>query len=359
MTTPAIDLKGVTKRFDDQTALADINLTVEPGAFCVLLGPSGCGKSTLLRIIAGLETPTDGTVTLAGENVADPSKGLNTAPGARDLGMVFQSYALWPHKTVRDNIIWPLRIAGHSATERETRLADVAEMLNIAPYLARYPAELSGGQQQRVAIARSIAPKPGLLLFDEPLSNLDAQLRVEMRTELLNLHRQTGATVLYVTHDQVEAMTMASQIVVMNRGRVEQNGSTATILDAPQTAFVAGFVGNPPANLFALQRNGAGWVLGDRTIALEPLPGHHETVHAMVRPSRTRLTDTPGEQRIAARFVEALPFGAQHFIQLESDVGRITALVDAWQPIPHGTALYVELPEQPDALFGSDGERLT
>ncbi|WP_421725037.1 ABC transporter ATP-binding protein [Bauldia sp.] len=357
--TFAIELSGLTKRYADQVALAGVDLTVENGAFCVLLGPSGCGKSTLLRAVAGLEPPTSGAIRLGGKPVADVAHGVHVAPGMRDLGMVFQSYALWPHKTVRDNIAWPLKIAGVGKAERRARLAEVAEMLDIAPYLARYPAELSGGQQQRVAIARSIAPKPSLLLFDEPLSNLDTQLRVEMRAELLKLHSKTGATIVYVTHDQVEAMTMATQIVVMNAGRIEQNGSTASILSDPQTAFVAGFVGNPPANLFALRRNGTGWTLGDQAIALQSLPAQHETVRAMVRPSRIGLSDQPGERRLQARFVEALPFGAQHFIQLESNVGRITVLVDDWQARDHGSALYVELPLQPDAVFDADGARLT
>lgn len=356
--TLAIELSGVTKRYTDQDALAGIDLTVENGAFCVLLGPSGCGKSTLLRTVAGLENPTSGEIRIAGNLVTDVARGVQVAPGSRDLGMVFQSYALWPHMTVRDNIIWPLRISGIADEERKSRLTAVVEMLNIAPYLTRYPSELSGGQQQRVAIARSIAPNPSLVLFDEPLSNLDAQLRVEMRTELLKLHRKTGATVIYVTHDQVEAMTMASQIVVMNEGRIEQNGPPTTILREPQTAFVAGFVGNPPANLFALRRNGAGWALGDQMLVLQSLPDRHETVRAMIRPSRIGLVEQPGERRIAARFVEALPFGAQHFIQLESDAGRITALVDDWQTRDYGSGLYVELPARPDAVFDADGARL-
>ena len=356
---PAIELSGVTKRFSDQVALDGIDLTVDHGAFCVLLGPSGCGKSTLLRTAAGLENPTGGAIRIAGKPVADVARGLHVAPGARDLGMVFQSYALWPHKTVRENITWPLRIAGLAEAERKSRLIEVAEMLNITPYLARYPSELSGGQQQRVAIARAIAPKPSLLLFDEPLSNLDARLRVEMRTELLTLHRQTDSTIVYVTHDQVEAMTMATQIVVMNEGRIEQDAATATLLSEPQTAFVAGFVGNPPANLLTLRRNGTGWALGAQTIAFHSLPLDHETVRAMVRPARIGLAEQPGERRVAARFVEALPFGAQHFIQLESDAGRITALVDDWQARAYGSGLYVELPARPDAVFDADGARLT
>ena len=358
MIRPAVECRGLTKRYDDQTALAGIDLAVDAGAFCVLLGPSGCGKSTLLRTLAGLEAPTEGSVALAGRTVADPAKGVHVAPGARDLGMVFQSYALWPHKTARENIHWPLKIAGLPMEERERRLSSVADMLGLEPYLARYPAELSGGQQQRVAIARSIAPGPGLLLFDEPLSNLDARLRVEMRTELLKVHRETGATIVYVTHDQVEAMTMATQIVVMNEGLIEQNGPADTILEEPQTAFVAGFVGNPPANLFELRHHQGKWRLAGERLDLNGLSPDHAAVKAMVRPSRIGVFDVPGPRRVQARFVEALPFGAQHFLQLENQAGRITALVDAWVPRPYGTGLYVELPETPDALFGVRGERI-
>ena len=356
--TAAIELTGVIKRFGSEPALSGIDLTVDEGAFCVLLGPSGCGKSTLLRILAGLEQPSEGQIRLFGQTVADPRRGVQVPPGARDLGMVFQSYALWPHKTARENILWPLRIAGLATDQRDARISEIAEMLGLAPYLDRYPAELSGGQQQRVAIGRSIAPRPGILLFDEPLSNLDAQLRVEMRTELLNLHRKTGATVVYVTHDQVEAMTMATQIVVMNEGRVEQNAPTSTVLRDPDTAFVARFVGNPPANLFALQRNGAGWTLGDEHLAMQALPNDRETLQVMVRPEHIGLSDKPGERRLSSRFIEALPFGAQHFIQLEGGAGRITALTDNWVPRPYGSAVYVEMPERPDAVFDADGRRI-
>ena len=358
MTRPAVECRGLTKRYDDQTALAGIDLAVDAGAFCVLLGPSGCGKSTLLRTLAGLEAPTEGSVTLSGRVVADQTQGIQVAPGARNLGMVFQSYALWPHKTARENIDWPLKIAGLSMAERKRRLSSVADMLGLEPYLARYPAELSGGQQQRVAIARSIAPGPGLLLFDEPLSNLDASLRMEMRMELLKVHRETGTTIIYVTHDQVEAITMATQIVVMNEGVVEQDGPVETILEQPQTAFVAGFVGNPPANLLDLHLEQGKWRFGRQQLTLNGLPPEHAAVRAMVRPSRIGVFDVPGARRVQARFVEALPFGAQHFLQLEAHAGRITALVDAWVPRPYGAGLYVELPETPDALFGVRGERI-
>ena len=354
----AIDLKNITKLYADQAALDGLTATVEPGAFCVLLGPSGCGKSTLLRVVAGLEAPTAGEVRLAGRTVADPQRGINIAPGARDLGMVFQSYALWPHKTVRDNITWPLKVAGHAAAQRGTRLAEIAAMLDITPYLSRYPAELSGGQQQRVAMARSIAPRPSLLLFDEPLSNLDAQLRVEMRTELLNLHRQTGATIVYVTHDQVEAMTMATQIIVMNAGRIEQDGTTHDVLHQPQTAFVAGFVGNPPANVFTVHRNGEGWTLDDQRLNLDLAIPSADAVKLMVRPPHLKIVDEAGAGRVPARFVESLPFGTQHFVQMKNQTGRITALVDDWAPRAYGAPVFVELPAQPDAVFAIDGARI-
>ena len=356
--TSAIEIFGLTKHYGAETALGGIDLVVEEGAFCVLVGPSGCGKSTLLRLLSGLERPDAGRISLAGRIVADPQTGTFLPPAARKLGLVFQSYALWPHKTARQNILWPLAVAGLPSAARQDRLQEVAGMLNLTPYLDRYPAELSGGQQQRVAIARSIAPKPELLLFDEPLSNLDAQLRVEMRSELLKLHRETGVTIVYVTHDQVEAITMASQIAVLRDGRVEQAGPTAQMLEAPETAFVARFLGNPPANLLPVERLDGVWKVGGVPVHMDGLPAGHGSLKVMVKPQHWTLSPTPGDGFLPCHLLEALPFGAEVLMQLESEVGRIAALVPPSTVGSHGDRVFVKLPHRPSGVFDHLGRRL-
>ncbi|HXV92303.1 MAG TPA: ABC transporter ATP-binding protein, partial [Pseudonocardia sp.] len=256
-----IRLRGLRKEFGATAAVDGIDLEVPPGAFLVLLGPSGCGKTTTLRMLAGLESPTGGEIRFGDRVVA--GSGPELPPGRRDAGLVFQSYALWPHMTVRANVEWPLKVARQPRGRRRERVAEVLDLLAIGELAERYPGEISGGQQQRVAIARMIAPSPSVLLFDEPLSNLDAKLRVETRAELLRVHRATGATSVYVTHDQVEAMTMATHVALMRDGRIEQFGPPAELLAQPASDFVATFMGTPPANLFdAVVREGR-LVLGD------------------------------------------------------------------------------------------------
>jgi len=238
----ALDLRAVTKRFGATEVLKGIDLTVAEGEFCVFVGPSGCGKSTLLRIIAGLEEASSGDILLAGRRVND------VAPARRELAMVFQSYALYPHLTVRDNMGLALKQAGQSRAQIAAATAKAAGMLSLEALLDRRPAELSGGQRQRVAIGRAIVRTPKLFLFDEPLSNLDAALRVATRIEIARLHRDLKATMIYVTHDQVEAMTLADRIVVLRAGRVEQVGSPMELYNNPANAFVAGFIGSPQMN---------------------------------------------------------------------------------------------------------------
>jgi iron(III) transport system ATP-binding protein len=203
----AIELRDIHKRYDATHVVKGVNLALPPRAFLVLLGPSGCGKSTLLRMLAGLEAPSEGSLHISGREVANGTRGVIVQPGDRGLGLVFQSYALWPHMTVQQNVEWPLKVARQPQAQRQQRVAEVLKLMGIDVLAQRYPNEISGGQQQRVAIARMLSPAPQVLLFDEPLSNLDAKLRVEMRSELLRVHRTTGATSVYVTHDQIEAMT--------------------------------------------------------------------------------------------------------------------------------------------------------
>ncbi len=238
----SIVLENVTKTFGTHTVIPPINLSIEDGSFVVFVGPSGCGKSTLLRLIAGLEDTTTGVIKLDGADMTD------TIPAKRQLSMVFQSYALYPHMSVYNNIAFPLKMANVDKATIDRKVRDAAQTLNLAEYLDRRPRELSGGQRQRVAIGRAIVREPKAFLFDEPLSNLDAALRVNMRLEISELHQQLKTTMIYVTHDQVEAMTMADKIVVLNAGRIEQYGTPMELYRSPANRFVAGFIGSPKMN---------------------------------------------------------------------------------------------------------------
>ena len=238
-----IQLKNVSKKFDDLEVIPPLNLEIEDGEFVVFVGPSGCGKSTLLRLIAGLEDVSSGQIFINGEDATEVS------PAKRKLAMVFQSYALYPHMTVRKNISFPLRMAGVSNAEQVKKVDDAAKVLNLSEYLDRKPGQLSGGQRQRVAIGRAIVREPQAFLFDEPLSNLDAALRVGMRVEISELHKRLATTMIYVTHDQVEAMTMADKIVVLQNGKIEQVGSPLDLYRSPINTFVASFIGSPKMNI--------------------------------------------------------------------------------------------------------------
>ncbi len=238
-----IVLNKVQKKFDEVEVIPPLDLTIEDGEFAVFVGPSGCGKSTLLRLIAGLEDVTAGSIQIDGKEAGD------VPPARRGLAMVFQSYALYPHMTVRKNIAFPLKMAKFDRAEIDRRVVNAAEVLNLTDYLDRRPGQLSGGQRQRVAIGRAIVREPAAFLFDEPLSNLDAALRVGMRLEISELHKRLDTTMIYVTHDQVEAMTMADQIVVLNGGVIEQVGSPLELYRSPRNLFVAGFIGSPKMNL--------------------------------------------------------------------------------------------------------------
>jgi len=238
----SIHLKQVTKSFDDVEVIKPIDLEIRNGEFMVFVGPSGCGKSTLLRIISGLEDTTSGNIEIDGQDAT------HLAPGKRGLAMVFQSYALYPHMSVRNNIAFPLKRAKMGKSEIEKKVDEAAKKLNLVDYLDRKPSQLSGGQRQRVAIGRAIVRQPSAFLFDEPLSNLDASLRVNMRLEISELHKSLNTTMVYVTHDQVEAMTMADRIAVFNKGVIEQVGSPLELYQNPKNIFVAGFIGSPKMN---------------------------------------------------------------------------------------------------------------
>lgn len=241
-----VSFEGVGKVYarGDAPAVADFTLDVRDGEFLVLVGPSGCGKSTSLRMVAGLELPTSGRICIGGKDVT------NLPPKARDIAMVFQNYALYPHMTVKENLSFALKLRKMPKPEIARRVSAAAETLGLTDYLNRLPKALSGGQRQRVALGRAIVREPAVFLFDEPLSNLDAKMRVEMRAEIIRLHQRLGATMIYVTHDQTEAMTMGERIVVMNKGRIQQVAPPLEVYEHPANPFVAGFIGTPPMNLF-------------------------------------------------------------------------------------------------------------
>jgi multiple sugar transport system ATP-binding protein len=258
----ALELSNVSKRFDKTEVIKGVDLTVNDGEFCVFVGPSGCGKSTLLRMIAGLEDLSGGDVSLDGKRIND------LPPAKREIAMVFQTYALYPHLTVCDNMGLALKQAGTPKAAIDAAINRVSAMLELGPYLDRRPAELSGGQRQRVAIGRAIVRRPKLFLFDEPLSNLDAALRVATRIEIARLHRELGATMVYVTHDQVEAMTLADKIVVLRAGLVEQVGSPMELYNNPANTFVAGFIGSPQMNFLRAD------ALGETAVTMGIRPEH-------------------------------------------------------------------------------------
>ena len=246
---PKIVLKNITKQWGNFIGVKDLNMEIADGDFITLLGPSGCGKTTTLRMIAGLETPSRGEITIDDKVVFSSEKHINVSASKRDVGFLFQNYALWPHMTVYQNIAFGLETLKWSKKDIDARVQEMLKTMKIEQFAKRYPSELSGGQQQRVAIARTLAPKPKVLFMDEPLSNLDAKLRGEMRTELKRLHKDTGSTFVYVTHDQLEAMTLSTKICLMNAGVLQQYEPPLTVYNRPANLFVADFVGNPTMNI--------------------------------------------------------------------------------------------------------------
>ena len=272
----AVVLKGVRKRFGDVTAVADIDLEIRPGELMVLVGPSGCGKSTLLRLIAGLEEQDAGEVWIGDRSVDE------VAPGGRDVAMVFQSYALYPHMTVAENLGFGLRVRGGGTDEIGRRVSEVAGVLGLGGLLSRRPGQLSGGQQQRVALGRAMVRDPGVFLFDEPLSNLDAALRLQTRDEIAALHRRLGTTMIFVTHDQVEALSLGERVAVMDRGRLQQVGTPHEVYRRPANLFVAGFVGSPPMNRLHLVRDPEGRLAGGPFVF--PGPSSHGEATLGIRP---------------------------------------------------------------------------
>ena len=315
-----VTLRNIVKRFGEVEVIHGIDLDIEHGEFCVFVGPSGCGKSTLLRMIAGLETTTDGQVEIGGDNVT------HADAADRGVAMVFQTYALYPHMTVRENMGFGLKMTGHPKAEIKSKVDEAARILKLDPLMDRKPAALSGGQRQRVAIGRAIVRGPKVFLFDEPLSNLDAELRVEMRTEIARLHREIGATMIYVTHDQVEAMTMADKIVVLRAGHIEQVGAPMQLYEDPDNKFVAGFIGSPSMNFLKGQAlkgavNVAAFDASFPTAITLPEAGADITVG--IRPELLTLTN---DGSMTVELVEAL--GGVSYIHLRAATGETLIVED-------------------------------
>ncbi|MDO8883939.1 MAG: sn-glycerol-3-phosphate ABC transporter ATP-binding protein UgpC [Pseudotabrizicola sp.] len=319
----SVTIKDITKRYGSVQVMHGVSVDIEDGEFVVLVGPSGCGKSTLLRMLAGLEQISGGTISIGDRVVND------VLPKERDIAMVFQSYALYPHKTVYDNIAFPLKMAKRPKHEVEEKVTKAAEVLDLGKYLKRYPKELSGGQRQRVAMGRAIVRDPQVFLFDEPLSNLDAKLRVTMRLEIKELHQRLGTTIVYVTHDQIEAMTMADKIVVMRDGRVEQVGSPLDLYDHPDNVFVAGFIGSPSMNFLhgkIATHGGQKHFVSDNGLAL-PLPAttaaEGEVVTYGIRPEHIAI----GDGGVKMNVVVIEPTGSETQVFARSGNDLMDALV--------------------------------
>ncbi len=326
---PEIILTNVSKKWGDFYGVKDLSMTIEDRDFVTLLGPSGCGKTTTLRMIAGLEHPTTGRITIDGIPVFDSEQGIRVDPSKRDVGFVFQNYALWPHMTVYKNISFGLENAKWKKKDIEDRVREILGLLKIEQFADRYPSELSGGQQQRVAIARTLAPRPKVLFMDEPLSNLDAKLRNEMRTELKRLHRDTNSTFVYVTHDQLEAMTLATKVCLMKEGELQQYDPPLKTYSSPNNLFVADFVGNPTMNLFPVERigtDGETLTLSLAGITLRYLPGERiaeagEKLILGIRPEFLQIRDGG---RIPGRVYSTLPAGMETTVK--ADIGNGTML---------------------------------
>ncbi|MCA3440589.1 MAG: ABC transporter ATP-binding protein [Rhodobacter sp.] len=350
-------IENLTKRFSGQIVTRDVSLVVDDGAFCVFVGPSGCGKSTLLRLIAGLESADSGRIFVDGRDVTD-------APAYdRDLAMVFQTYALYPHMSVRDNIAFALRTARRPEPEVAAKVAEAARILQLEPYLDRKPATLSGGQRQRVAIGRAIVKAPKLFLFDEPLSNLDADLRVHMRLEIARLHKDLGATIVYVTHDQVEAMTLATKIVVLRDGRIEQMGSPLQLYDDPDTLFVAGFIGSPKMNFLTARREGGYLMLsecGGQKIRCPDLrfglaDGAEVTVGL-----RPQVLGRTGDQSLEVTVEIVEHFGSDSLVHARpaGSTRLLTALVDNGRELASGQRFEARFRTEDLLFFDQAGQRI-
>jgi ABC-type sugar transport system ATPase subunit len=359
-----IELIQVTKRYGHTTAVAELSLHIADGEFLVLLGPSGCGKSTLLKMVAGLEDVTHGEIYLGGKLVNYLS------PGERDLAMVFQSYALYPHMTAYKNIAFPLRMARQSKQEIDQRVREIAGILGLTPVLKQFPEELSGGQRQRVALGRAMARRPAAYLMDEPLSNLDAQMRIQMREELLNLHHLLHTTTIYVTHDQIEAMTMGNRVVVMNYGAVQQVGTPQEVYARPVNTFVARFIGAPRINLFTGRplREGETTYFQNADLRVPlPLPlaaglaqaaGATERITLGVRPESVQVDTDPRRLPYTAEITRVEPVGSDLYVSLRIGGSELQARTPPWDALEQGQQVSLDFDARRIVLFDASEQRV-
>jgi multiple sugar transport system ATP-binding protein len=351
-----IELRGLSRRHPgaDSAALKSLDLDVADGELLVLVGPSGCGKSTTLRLVSGLDAPDAGTISIDGRDVT------HVAPQDRDVAMVFQGYALYPHMKVREILAFPLKMRGVARADREKKVAEAAEMLGLSLLLDRRPGELSGGERQRVAMGRAIVRSPKVFLFDEPLSNLDAALRAELRVELASLVRRLGVTSIYVTHDQVEAMTLGDRIAVMQSGELKQVGAPRTIYEEPSNLFVASFLGTPSINRIELSfRDGKLEGKGISFAAAKDVNWPSRVVVA-VRPERVHLqTREPGENEIAfeASVVHNEPLGAETYVYLDRAGEKLAARLAGWDVVSPKKAARCVIDLGHCLFFDADSER--
>ena len=353
----SVTIASVKKRFGEVEVLHGVDIDIADGSFAVLVGPSGCGKSTLLRMLAGLEQISDGEIRIGERRVND------VPPKQRDIAMVFQNYALYPHMTVRENMAFALMLAKLDAATIEAKVGRAADILGLKDLLQRYPRQLSGGQRQRVAMGRAIVRDPQVFLFDEPLSNLDAQLRVAMRTEIKELHQRLRTTSIYVTHDQIEAMTMGDQVVVMKDGRVEQTGSPLELYDRPANLFVAGFIGSPAMNFLPgkLRRSGGDASVeladGSRVMAPQGSGGvDGQPVVFGTRPEHLALSDSG----IAVQVAVVEPTGADTFVACRHQGNELSVVFHERHAFPPGSTIHLQPDLQRAHLFDAGtGQRLT
>ena len=345
-----VSLKGITKRFGDVVAVKDVNLEIADGEFLVLVGPSGCGKSTTLRMVAGLEEISDGEISIGGKRMND------VHPKDRDIAMVFQSYALYPHMDVKTNMSFGLKMRRMKKSEIAARVQRAAEVLELSDLLGRKPRELSGGQRQRVAMGRAIVRDPKVFLFDEPLSNLDAKLRVQMRAEIAKMHQRIGTTIIYVTHDQVEAMTLADRIVVMDGGVVQQVGTPLELFEHPRNRFVAGFIGSPAMNFIDCKLED-GPVLRGEGFKISIPETHHRAVEGRsgevelgLRPENLKV-EAPRDDLLQAQVDVREPMGAETFLYASHPGGLLTIRDAARSSVKVGDRVGVVFDMQRAHLF--------
>lgn len=347
----SVSIRNVRKFYGQVETLKDLSVDIDDGEFVILVGPSGCGKSTLLRTIAGLERIDAGEIRIDGTVVND------LPPKARDIAMVFQNYALYPHMTVAKNMSFSLRLAGLPKAEVDRKVDMAAQILELHELLDRFPKQLSGGQRQRVAMGRAIVRDPKVFLFDEPLSNLDAKLRVQMRSEIKDLHRRLGSTIIYVTHDQVEAMTMADKIVVMHAGLIEQIGSPLHLYDRPETRFVAGFIGSPSMNFVEGTLTSSGFRTDGGLLLPVPdtdVPARDVPASYGIRPEHLTLSDNG----IPARVELVEPTGAETYVILNLGAQKIVGAFRERLSLNHGDEVFIVPDVEKVHLFDANGRRL-